>query len=141
MRIASTTHSTVKGRPSSVKKKILIVEDELTLNEAYQMILSQEGYDVHVAYDGSEALELCKQLEPDLILLDLRMPKMGGIEFLREYNLAEEHPSVKVIVFSNLDTQKEVEEAYKLGAQKYMLKAWASPKELAQLVKNTLQGK
>lgn len=124
-----------------MKTKILVVEDELSLNEAYQMILSQEGYDVTVAYDGSEALQLCEALEPDLILLDLRMPKMGGIEFLRHYRLTERHPKVKVIVFSNLDTQKEIDEAYKLGAHKYMLKAWASPKELAQLVKNVLADK
>lgn len=143
MRAATTSPITRSThRPSDMTKKtILIVEDELTLNEAYQMILSQEGYDVHVAYDGDEALQMCETLEPDLILLDLRMPKMGGIEFLQEYRLVERHPNVKVIVFSNLDTQKEVEQAYSLGAHKYMLKAWASPKELAQLVKNTLANK
>ena len=124
-----------------MSKKILIVEDEQTLNEAYQMILSQEGYDVHVAYDGKEALEKCKAVEPDLILLDLRMPKMGGIEFLEAYELEKKHPKVKVIVFSNLDTQSEVDQAYQLGAHKYMLKAWASPKELSQLVANTLEDK
>ncbi len=124
-----------------MSQKILVVEDERTLNEAYQMILEQDGYDVHVVFDGKEALEKCKTFEPDVILLDLRMPKMGGIEFLKHYNLKEEHPKVKVIVFSNLDTQGEVDEAYKLGAHKYMLKAWASPKELSQLVANTLEDK
>lgn len=124
-----------------MKRKILIVEDELSLNEAYQMILNQEGYDVYVAYDGDEALKLCETLEPDLILLDLRMPRMSGIEFLQHYQLAEKHPKVKVIVFSNLDTEKEVNKAYQLGAHKYMLKAWASPKELSQLVSNTLQNR
>lgn len=118
--------------------KILIVEDELALNEAYQIILEKEGYDVYVAHDGQEALEITNKTEPDLILLDLRMPRVSGIEFLKAYQLSEKHPQVKVIVFSNLDTQKEIEEAYTLGAQKYMLKAWASPKELAKLVKQTL---
>lgn len=121
------------------KKKILIVEDELALNEAYELILKKEGYDVKVAYDGQEALEIVKNMSPDLILLDLRMPRVGGIEFLSKYELSKKHPDVKVIVFSNLDTEKEIDEAYSLGAHKYMLKAWASPKELIKLVQATLE--
>lgn len=119
--------------------KVLIVEDEQALNEAYQTILEKEGFIVSVAYDGKEALEFTKDLEPDLILLDLRMPRVSGIEFLKEYQLTKKHPSVKVIVFSNLDTQSEIDEAYELGAHKYMLKAWASPKELVKLINDTLK--
>lgn len=118
---------------------ILIVEDEQNLNEAYQMILNSVGHTVHAAYDGVEALELTKSLEPDLILLDLRMPKMGGVDFLKAYKAKQSHPDVKVVIFSNLDTQKEIDDAYKLGADKYMLKAWASPKELIQLVDTLLK--
>jgi CheY-like chemotaxis protein len=118
---------------------ILIVEDEQALNEAYQMILKKSGYTVHAAYDGQEALEITAKLEPTLILLDLRMPRMDGIEFLQRYNLKDDHPAVKVIVFSNYDMQKEIDEAYKYGAERYILKAWASPKELLQVVENTLQ--
>jgi len=120
---------------------ILIVEDERNLNEAYQMILGHEGHTIHAAYDGTEALKITADVEPDLILLDLRMPKMGGVEFLKEYDLKKEHPNVKVVIFSNLDTQKEIDEAYTLGAHKYMLKAWASPKELVQLVNSLLKKK
>ncbi len=119
--------------------KILVVEDEQTLNEAYEMILSQSGYEVEVAHDGEEALEQTKKFEPDLILLDLRMPRLGGIGFLEKYDLQKLHPKVKVIVFSNLDTQSEIDQAYKLGAQRYMLKAWASPKELLSIVEDTLK--
>jgi two-component system response regulator VicR len=100
--------------------------------------LEKEGYDVSVAHDGQEALDITEKLEPDLILLDLRMPRVSGIQFLQAYNLKEKHPKVKVVVFSNLDTQKEIDEAYSLGAQKYMLKAWASPKELIRLVEEML---
>ncbi|HSW66327.1 MAG TPA: response regulator [Bacillota bacterium] len=124
---------TAKQQPS-----ILIVEDERSLNEAYQMILQKSGYDVHVAYDGEEALEVAAKSNPTLILLDLRMPRMDGIEFLRKYNLLDEHPKVRVVVFSNYDMQKEIDEAYRLGADRYILKAWASPKELLQVVENTL---
>lgn len=117
---------------------ILIVEDERLLNEAYQIILRKEGYEVYEAYDGDEALEITKKVEPNLILLDLRMPKVSGLNFLEQYNLNEKHPDVRVIVFSNMDAQKEIDDAYKLGAHKYVLKAWASPKELAKLVKETM---
>lgn len=122
-----------------MKKKILVVEDEQTLSEAYQLILESEGYDVSLASDGVEALAITASQEPDLILLDVRMPNMNGIEFLEKYNVAKNHPHTKVIVFSNLDTQKEITEAYELGADRYILKAWASPKELIQLVKDTLK--
>lgn len=119
--------------------KILIVEDERLLNEAYQDILQRSGYTIEAAYDGQEALEKTKTFVPDLILLDLRMPKVGGIEFLKQYDPNQNNPGVKIIVFSNLDTQKEIDEAYSLGAQRYMLKAWASPKELVKLVEEALE--
>lgn len=121
--------------------KILVVEDEQALNEAYEFILSTAGYMVQVAHDGQDALEQTKSFEPDLILLDLRMPRVGGIEFLQQYDLVHDHPTVRVIVFSNLDTQKEIDQAYKLGAQRYILKAWASPKELLSIVSDTLKAK
>lgn len=119
---------------------ILIVEDEKMLNEAYQTILNKEGHNVESAFDGDEALEVAKKFSPDLILLDLRMPKKDGIGFLREYDLPGKHPDVKVVVFSNFDMQKEVDEAYALGAQRYILKAWASPKDLVQIVDEALSG-
>jgi CheY-like chemotaxis protein len=123
------------------KATILIVEDEQALNEAYQTILRKAGYMVQVAFDGQEALEVAAMEEPAIILLDLRMPRMDGIEFLRNYNLRAEHPNVKVIVFSNYDMQKEIDEAYSLGADRYFMKALASPKELLQVVENTLATK
>ena len=118
---------------------ILIVEDERSLNEAYQLILQKSGYEVFTAFDGEEALEVTSKVEPTLILLDLRMPRMDGIGFLQHYDLKKDHPNVKVVVFSNYDMQKEIDEAYRLGAERYILKAWASPKELLQVVENTLQ--
>lgn len=118
---------------------ILIVEDESALNEAYQLILKQAGYTIETAFNGKEALDLTKSFEPDIILLDLRMPHMDGVEFLRKYKLKEVHPNVKVIIFSNYDMQKEIDEAYQLGAHRYILKTWASPKELLQIIETTLE--
>lgn len=123
------------------KQNILVVEDEHALSEAYKTILNKEGFSAEIAHDGQKALDVLKGFDPDLILLDLRMPNMNGIEFLKKYRPDKKHPGVKVIVFSNLDTQKEIDEAYSLGAHKYMLKAWASPKELVRFVRETLAEK
>jgi CheY-like chemotaxis protein len=118
--------------------KILLVEDEKPLNEAYALILKSNGHDVASAYDGAEALKTLSDWEPDVILLDLVMPKMSGIEFLKKYNPKKNHPKVKIIVFSNIDSDKEIDKAYALGAQKYILKIWASPQRLNELVRDTL---
>lgn len=118
--------------------KILIVEDEIALSDAYKTLLDQAGYDVRVAENGEVALDVAAEFEPEIILLDLRMPVLDGIGFLKEYDLKSNHPDVKVVVFSNYDMQKEIDEAYSLGAERYLLKAWASPKELIELVKTTL---
>lgn len=120
---------------------VLIAEDEKALNDAYVMILKRAGHTVESALDGSEALKITETFEPDVILLDLRMPKVGGIDFLRSYDLVKNHPLVKVIIFSNLDMQKEIDLAFSLGASKYMLKSWASPTELIKMVEAELEKK
>lgn len=117
---------------------VLVVEDEPTLSSAYTTLLKHAGYKVAVAHDGRDALQKATDHEPDVILLDLRMPNMTGVEFLEKYNLKKKHPNVQVIVFSNYDMQDEIDEAYRLGATRYLLKAWASPREILQIIQNTL---
>jgi len=119
--------------------KILIVEDEKMLADAFQMILEKAGHDVAVAFNGEEGLATAKKHKPELILLDLLMPVKDGLGFLKDYSLKEKHPAVKVIIFSNLDMQKEAEEAFTLGASKYVLKAWATPKTLNNIVNEELK--
>lgn len=121
----------------SKKLKVLIIEDELLLNEAYARVLSSAGIDLMRAYDGKEALGLIKNEKamPDIILLDLRMPVMDGIAFLKALNPKDVCPDTKIIVFSNYDDQKEIDEAFNLGAMHYMLKAWATPDELIKMIK------
>lgn len=121
--------------------KILIVEDETTLNEAYSIILGKQGHAVTSVFNGVQALEAVKKEAPELILLDLRMPEMDGVEFLQNLQPLENHRQMKIIVFSNYDVQKDIDEAFKLGATRYMLKAWASPKELVRVVDETMTGK
>jgi DNA-binding response OmpR family regulator len=117
---------------------ILIIEDDPALNQAYETILQTAGYDVRTAFDGEEALILAAETEPDIIFLDLRMPTLDGIGFLRAYQPTTNHQKVKIIIFSNYDLQQEIDEAYDLGADRYVLKAWASPKELIKIVEDTV---
>lgn len=123
---------------SKAKASILIVEDDAPINEAYQMILKKAGYEVTATFDGNEGLAALKQGTPDVILLDLRMPRLDGIGFLKALTDKQKKQS-RIVILSNYDMQKEVDEAYKLGAERYILKAWASPAELLQIVKNTLK--
>lgn len=123
------------------RSDILIIEDDVALNQAYVTILSSAGYGVRSAFDGEAALRLTTEKEPDIIFLDLRMPTLDGIGFLKAYQPKTQHANVQIIVFSNYDLQHEIDEAYSLGAQRYVLKAWASPKELIKIVEDTLSVK
>ena len=113
---------------------ILIVEDDVDLNGAYEMILTSSGYSVSTAFNSAEALDVIKREgEFDIIFLDLRMPVLEGFEFLIHSD-APSHDDTTIIVFSNYDAKKEVDEAYELGADRYVLKARAAPKELIKIV-------
>ncbi len=119
---------------------VLVIEDNKTLNQAYRLILQREGHDVRVAYNGQEGLELVKLAEPSLILLDMLMPIMNGVDFLKHFKAAE-HPNTKVIILSNLNEDSEVQQALALGADKYILKASTSPQELIEHVTAATGGK
>lgn len=119
---------------------ILIVEDDKDLNQAYQLILQQDGHEVAAAYNGEEALTTAEAKEPDLILLDLLMPIMGGLEFLKNYDLGK-HQKVKVLIFTNMENSPEVNEAYSLGAHRCIIKSWTAPQNLSHVVTEALKTK
>ena len=121
---------------------ILVAEDDAALNDAYTTILSSAGHTVLSAVNGREALDqYAGAVEPpQIVLLDLRMPVLDGLGFLSEFQ-AETHPETTVVVFSNYDALEEVDEAYKLGAERYVLKARAAPKELLRLVDSIIAEK
>ena len=118
--------------------KILIIEDDPSLRKIYVAILSMEGFNVTGAFDGQEGLRLAAEIQPDLILLDMMMPNMNGIEFLRAYDILGQHPKVKVIAFSNTEKPEFVNEARKLGATRYTAKYSFTPKTLVSLIRETL---
>jgi CheY-like chemotaxis protein len=119
--------------------RILVVEDDRDLNNAYCIILRHAGHEVVEAFDGKEALGKLKNFQPDLVLLDLLMPVMGGLEFLEQWDASNKHPDVKVLIFTNMENSPEVAEAYKLGANRCIIKSWTAPHNLARVVSDTLE--
>jgi DNA-binding response OmpR family regulator len=118
--------------------KIFIIEDDQDLNFAYKTILSREKHVVDSAFNGEEALDKLHTFEPDLILLDLLMPVKSGVEFLQDYDVVHNHPSVKVLIFTNLEHAAEIHEAFRLGADQCVIKAWTAPQGLIKVVNDIL---
>ena len=118
--------------------KILIVEDDPFLRGVYEKALLKEGFEIELADSGEIALQKAEDNPPDLIVLDMLMAGIDGIEFLRRYDVKTKHPDVKVIVFSNMTLQDKVNEAIELGATNYKTKALFTPKEMVNLIRQTL---
>jgi CheY-like chemotaxis protein len=116
------------------KIKVLIIEDELLLQEAYRHILDFGGYSVAVADNGLEGLEQLRKVRPDIILLDVLMPRLDGIGFLRQSNIKQTHPNTKVIACTNLSDMVTAEQMAAYGADRQVLKSDLSPKQLVSLI-------
>lgn len=120
-------------------KKICIIEDEVALAEMYKIKFSKEGYDVKVATNGVEGLKLIKEAKPDLVLLDLVMPRMDGFTVLKELRADPATAKLTVYVFSNLGQSTEVEQGLKEGANGYFIKSSLTPSQLVEKVKAILK--
>lgn len=119
-------------------KKILFVEDEEALQKTLGEVLKQEGYEVVSAFDGETGLNLVKSEKPDLILLDLIMPKMTGFEVLKKLKADGETKDIPVIVLTNLESIGDVGKAIEAGATTYLVKAQYSLDEVLEKVKKAL---
>jgi DNA-binding response OmpR family regulator len=119
-------------------KKILIVEDEELIYELLQRKLTQEGYEVSVAKDGNEGLEKMREIKPDLVLLDIIMPKKGGFEVMTEMQKEENLRDIPVIVISNSGQPVELDKAKELGAKDWLIKTEFDPQEVIEKVKKQI---
>ena len=117
---------------------VLVVEDDIALSRAYELILTKEGHAVRAAMNGQEALDAAAEFKPMVILLDLLMPVMSGLDFLKAYDAPAKHPKTKIIILSNVGDEKEAQKGLAMGAYKYIVKAHASPRELAVLVNHLI---
>jgi len=120
-------------------RRILVADDDRFLRKAVETMLVREGYTVVTAADGEEALRAARTEKPDLILLDLIMPKMRGFEVLKALKADPQIGLMPVIVLSNLGQEQDVQEAIEGGALEYFIKAELSLKDLARRVDEVLR--
>jgi len=119
-------------------KTILFIEDESALQKTFGEILKQEGYEMISALDGEIGPRLAKSRKPDLILLDLILPKVHGFEVLKQLKQDEETKSIPVIVLTNLEGIKDVDMALEIGATTYLVKTQYSLEEIVEKIKKAL---
>lgn len=126
----------------SKKPNILIIEDDETLRELYQEVLSQNEYEVEVAADGETGLAKLQQGGHDLVLLDMMLPKMNGIEILKEFKA---HPVPKgkpgngrIVLMTNLSEETVVKQAEDLGSSSHIIKSEITPGILLEHVQQLL---
>jgi CheY-like chemotaxis protein len=119
-------------------KRILIIEDEEILMNLLQRKLIQEGYEVSIARDGDEGLKLMKEASPDLILLDILMPRMGGIEVMEAMQKDDGLKNIPVVIISNSGQPVEIDKAQKLGAKDWLIKTEFDPQEVVEKVKKQI---
>jgi len=119
---------------------ILIVEDDALIRRLYEKVFSSEGHKVSTAADGEEGLLKIKEEKPALILLDIMMPKMDGLELLERIKADPEIADIPVVVLTNLAGTKDAETALSKGAVKYIVKSGYKPKEIVGMVKEILAG-
>ncbi len=119
-------------------KKILFIEDEVDLQRTLSNFLTKEGYQVISAFDGEKGLELAKKEIPDLVLLDLILPRVHGFDVLRKLKTDPETKEIPVIILTNLEKIEDVHKALELGATTYLVKAQYKLEEVIEKIKKIL---
>ena len=119
-------------------KSIVLAEDDRFLRRACETKLKQRGFDVRVAVDGEEALAMVRERMPDLLLLDLLMPKLDGLAVLEALKADEATRGIRVVIMSNSSREFEVKKASTLGAVDYWIKSNLSLQEISDRVERLL---
>lgn len=120
--------------------KILITEDDPLMSRMYQKIFTFEGFEVVMAADGQEGLDKIRSEKPTLVILDVMMPKLNGLEVLEKLKADPDTKHIPVIMLTNLSSQQDAENAMLKGAVKYIVKSEHDPKQVADIVKEVLAG-
>ncbi len=118
---------------------VLFIEDDPTVAQMYKLKLELDGYHVDMAKDGEEGLRLAHELHPDIIFLDIRLPKMDGFAVLERLRSSEDTKHIPVVILSNYGERELVERGLKLGALEYLIKSHTTPANLSQGVEGWLK--
>lgn len=125
---------------ASKKLSVLLAEDEKDLRDIYTLKFKKEGFSISEAKDGKEALDMLESgTLPDVMLLDLLMPKVSGYEVLEKIKANEKLSHIPVFILSNLGQEHEIKEAFRLQADKYLIKAHYTPEQVVQKIKDYFQ--
>ena len=119
--------------------KITIIEDDQVINQMYRMKFEAAGFDVYTASDGEAGVSLVKKVNPEIILLDLQMPRMGGAEALETIRKNEWGAKIPVIILTNLGEEEAPKSLRQLGIHSYIVKADLTPSQVVARVKDALQ--
>jgi CheY-like chemotaxis protein len=118
--------------------KVLVIEDDGDIRSAYVFELKQAGFEVFQAADGAEAVPLFERVQPDIVLLDMLMPGLSGLDFLRSANISGRFPATKIVALSNIDTPRVVQQAKELGVSDYIIKVDTTPRQMVEALRQHL---
>lgn len=118
-------------------KKILIVDDEPNILMSLEFLMKKEGYEVFVARDGSEALDIISAERPDIVVLDIMMPNVDGYEVCRKIKDSQEMKHIQVVFLSAKSKPEDIEKGYEMGADLYLTKPF-STRNLVKEVKKLI---
>jgi DNA-binding response OmpR family regulator len=118
--------------------KIAIIEDDVVIAQMYRMKFEAEGFEVQTAGNGKLGVDLCQHMQPNMILLDLKMPEMSGEEALRQIRASSWGKHIPVIVLTNLGEEEAPKSLQSLGVHSYIVKAELTPRQVTERVKEAL---
>lgn len=123
----------------SQKRRILILEDDPFISRMYQTKLTEEGFDARVLADGKTGLDFSEEFNPELVLLDISMPELNGLEFLEQFKAeGSKFKSVPVIVLTNSADVDDIAKAKNLGAADYLIKSNTIPSDVLDIIEKHL---
>jgi len=125
----------------NTKAKLLLIEDDVTLVKMYERKFKSDGYEVSIAYDGEEGFKKATVEKPDLIILDIMLPKIDGINLFQKLRSQAVTFKTPVLLLTNFDQEEAVFECFKLGAVDYLVKSNVTPQQVVTKVENLLKGK
>jgi CheY-like chemotaxis protein len=121
--------------------KILLIEDDGLMSRMFGRLFSFAGYQVEIADDGQAGYEKAKQFLPDLILLDVMMPKLNGLEVIQRLKADPQTQNIMIVLLTNLGLQDKIDEAIKMGATACIIKSNHQPEEIVKMVADFLSKK
>jgi|SRR3989344_3769996 len=118
---------------------VLLVEDDKSLIEMYQVRFQEEGFTILLAEDGATGLQFAREQHPSIILLDIMLPKMDGFAVLTELKKDSATKHIPVLMMTNLGQQADIDKGHQLGADDYIVKSSLTPSQVAEKIKTFLK--